>query len=601
MEQRFRPLPRQHRRPTHRRYAGLGIVWCLLAANFTGFAAKFSVTIDRESVVIGENLTLTLTFDGVSPGRVPQLPNMPGLQVAGGYSSGSNMSLGPDGKMHTVQTFSVPLMANQVGEFTIPAFQIEFEGQRLSSQPLKVKVLREDPSAPPATLGNRSAFLWLALPRNEFYVGEPIAAELRFYRHESVQRIGDFQLPSLQADGLNAGPWVQGQAFRRVVGGRGYIVVPLFCIVTPVKTGPLTLGQLKGAVVLNPPDVFESLWGRGGRSERVELAFAGLPIQALPLPVENVPTDFNGAIGTFTLALTAGPTNVAVGDPITIRVSISGRGAFDTVKLPEQKSWAHFKTYQANANLQTSDSLGLHGTKTFEQIVSPETAELKELPPFSFSFFDPDAKQYRTLTQPPVKLVVNPAAAVTTPLLALPTRAGEPAPPPARDIVHIKTRPGQLAQIGPPLIQRPWFLAVQGVPVLVWLAAIGWRKRTDALANNPRLRRQRVVAQLLRDGLMELRSHATAKNSDAFFATLVRLLQEQLGERLDCPASAITEAVVDEKLRPRAVAEATLNELHELFQACNLARYAPVQSSHELAALVPRFEAVVQELQNLKT
>ena len=35
-------------------------------------------------------------------------------------------------------------------------------------------------------------------------------------------------------------------------------------------------------------------------------------------------------------------------------------------------------------------------------------------------------------------------------------------------------------------------------------------------------------------------------DSDQFFATLSRLLQEQLGERLDLPASAITEAVIEE-------------------------------------------------------
>ena len=142
---------------------------------------------------------------------------------------------------------------------------------------------------------------------------------------------------------------------------------------------------------------------------------------------------------------------------------------------------------------------------------------------------------------------------------------------------------------------------MQSVPVFVWLAAVGWRKRTDALANNPRLRRQRQVAQIIRAGLLELRRHAAANQGEKFFATLFRLLQEQLGERLDCPASAITEAVIEEKLRPHGAAEGTLAQLHELFQTCNLARYAPVKSGQELAALVPRFEAAIRELQNLKS
>ena len=77
-------------------------------------------------------------------------------------------------------------------------------------------------------------------------------------------------------------------------------------------------------------------------------------------------------------------------------------------------------------------------------------------------------------------------------------------------------------------------------------------------------------------------------------------MQEQLGERLDLPASSITEAVIDEHLRPRRVPEAILAQVHELFQACNLARYAQIKSSQELAALIPKLETTLRELQSLK-
>jgi len=135
--------------------------------------------------------------------------------------------------------------------------------------------------------------------------------------------------------------------------------------------------------------------------------------------------------------------------------------------------------------------------------------------------------------------------------------------------------------------------------VLALISAVVWRRRAENLANNPRLRRQRQVAQIIRDGLNELGRLASANKSEEFFATLFRLLQEQLGERLDLPAFSITEAVIDEHLRPRRVPETTLAQVHELFQACNLARYAQIKSSQELAALIPRFETTLHELQSL--
>jgi hypothetical protein len=166
--------------------------------------------------------------------------------------------------------------------------------------------------------------------------------------------------------------------------------------------------------------------------------------------------------------------------------------------------------------------------------------------------------------------------------------------------VPIKQRVGPLAQIGVPLVQQRWFLVLQCVPVLAWIAALVWRKRADLLANNPRLRRQRQVAQIVRDGLNELRRLAGTNDSDQFFAVLFRLLQEQLGERLDLPASAITESVIDEHLRNRNLSAEALKALQDLFLTCNQARYAPVHDRQELAAIVPRLESVLRELQELK-
>jgi hypothetical protein len=323
-------------------------------------------------------------------------------------------------------------------------------------------------------------------------------------------------------------------------------------------------------------------------------------VQSLPLPAENAPPNFNGTVGSFALAVTAGPTNVATGDPITVKIQISGRGALDSLELADQPAWHDFKTYPPTSKIETTDALGVTGTKLFEEVIVPQNPDIKALPPMSFSYFDSDKRSYQTLTAPAIALVVRPGGSTVVPAAAAVNRAAQDNPPPAQDIVPIKQRPGELAQIGPPRVRQPWFLALQSVPLLGWLSAAAWRKRSDLLANNPRLRRRRQVAQIIREGMSDLRRAAAQNNSDEFFAVLVRLLQEQLGERLDLPASAITEAVIEEHLRPGGAPEPTVQSLRELFQTCNLARYAPVKTSQELAALIPKFEIVLRDLQKLK-
>jgi hypothetical protein len=337
----------------------------------------------------------------------------------------------------------------------------------------------------------------------------------------------------------------------------------------------------------------------GGNGKQFSLATETLNVESLPVPTQNAPANFNGAVGDYTMTVSVGPTNVAVGDPITVRVQISGRGDVAALTLPDQTTWSDFKTFQPTSKVETTDRLGIQGAKTFEQIVTPQSTDVHELPPFSFSFFNPETKTFRTLTQPDVELAVHSGGTAVAPAMVSAKSSNGESPPPA-DILPIKQNLGVLAQMNPPLVTRPWFLAVQSVPVLAWLAAFVWRKRADNLASNPRLRRQRRVAQLIEGGLSDLNKFAAENKSNEFFAMLFRLLQEQLGERLDCPAISITEADVDVRLIQLGANPAALDLLRELFQLCNQARYAPIQTRQELVAVTAKFKKVVSELQSLK-
>ena len=578
-------------------------------------AASFTATLDRETVTVGETATLTLKFEGGSPSSIPSPPALPNLQVSQGFLSQSfNTDFNGQSSSAVSQTFA--LTPTQPGVYTIPSFQAEIGGQRLATPPLKLTAVKASATAANSG-GEQLAFFKLFVPKKEVYVGEILAVEFQVYVREGVAN-GENILQSfeqyggcpLKAEGVSLFKTAHAQRRRARVGNATYGVATLITSLSPVKTGPLTIGSMDVNLTLQLPlpnqrrrdpfDPFGMFQQMQVEERRVALSAPPETLTVLPLPRENVPAGFNGAVGSFSMSVSAGPTNVAAGDPVTVRVQISGRGALDSLALPEQTAWQEFKTYPPTTKVDTTDALGLQGTKTFEQVVVPQSADIKALPPVSFSYFDPDQKSYRMLTQPAVPLVVRPGGSAPAPTVAATVRNTPDNPPPVQDIIHIKPRLGTVAQIGPPLVQQPWFLALQAVPLLAWLSTVVWRRRTELLANNPRLRRRRQVAQIMRQGLVELRHLAADNNSDAFFATLVRLLQEQLGERLDLPASAITEAVIEERLRPRGVPEATLASLRELFQTCNMARYAPIKTSQELAAIIPKLEAIVRELQGLK-
>jgi len=107
----------------------------------------------------------------------------------------------------------------------------------------------------------------------------------------------------------------------------------------------------------------------------------------------------------------------------------------------------------------------LQGIKTFEQVVIPENAEVKQLPPITFSFFDPGQKGYHSVTQSGdpdrrARQHSGPGAA---------NRFGDRGPEPKRAETGDRHRShqnaaGMFAQIRPPLIRQTWFVAMQGAP-----------------------------------------------------------------------------------------------------------------------------------------
>lgn len=574
------------------------LLYCCLS---TAFGANFTATLDRSTIMMGETATLSLTFQGGQPGNVPT-PQVPGLQIS---NSGTSSSFNYDNSGRADMTFTITfsISPDHAGDYWIPSMEADIGGQRIRTQPLKLTVTPPgSPSSAQINAGSQIAFMRFNLPDKKVYPGEMIAGQLQIFFRDDAQNPQGLQLTAMPTDGFTVGKMAQGSTERTRIGDHMYSVVPISIALTAVKTGSLSIGPISASVVIFV-NGDNGQWGPfggffGGQQKQVTMAADQVSATSVPLPAVNVPADFNGAVGDYTMSVNAGPTNVAVGDPVTVRVQISGRGSFDSVSLPNQGGWQDFKMFSPTSKTETSDGLGDEGSKTFEQIVTPENANIHELPPITFSFFNPDDGNYHTLTQPATPLIVTSVGATPVPTVAGPKPENQTQPP--QDIVSIRENLGTLAQAGSPLIARPAFLALQSVPVIAFITALVWRRRTDSLANNPRLRRRLAVEQLIAGGLDDLNKFATENKSNEFFAMLFRLLQEELGERLDCPAISITEADVDARLDALGARPETIHSLRELFQACNQALYAPVQTSQELSALASKFNSTVKELQELK-
>jgi hypothetical protein len=554
----------------------------LWLAEATVGAASLTATLDRNALSAGESATLSLAFDGGRPQGPVNLPPVNGLTF---QATGNNSQITIiNGQRAERFILTYVVTAAREGIYAIPPIRAIVNGQWVASAPLTLTVTKTDRSEI-----DRYAQFRLLAPKNEAFVGESLPFEVQLL----YLAINGADQPQIPAESFTMGKLVQSQG-QTIVNQQQWQTLSFKSFLVAARPGQLSVGPAEMRVSI-PSQLQRDFFGRltVASWRTVTLTSLAYPIMVHPVPATNVPPSFNGALGSFTMSVTATPTNVAVGDPITLKVQISGRGPIESLTLPPQPNWNEFKSYPPTSKAEISDQLGLVGSKSFEQVLVAQNTEVRELPPFLFSYFDTDKKSYRSLSGPAIPLIVRPSAAAQLPALVA-TNAG--APPPASDIVHIKPHLGALALGGPALVQRGWFWALHSLPALAWTALFLRRRWLDELANNPRLRRQREVARVIQEGLVALPPLADKQKAEEFFALVFRLLQEQLGERLDLPASAITEAVIEERLHPLGVPREILKGLQDLFQACNQARYGGLKSKRELAAWVPQVEKILQDL-----
>lgn len=567
----------------------------LLWGAATARAASVEVSLPQSYVIEGRTVTMSLNFINGSPQGSPALPQIEGakVQLAG---RGSNWQ--SDGLQATlVTTFYYTLTPTTGEDLTIPAMRFLVDGNYVESEPVTLEVISQsearDAEARAAEQAAKAmeevAFVRIELPKEQVYVGEVLLAHIKIYTRAGARNV---QLHQFKAEGFTLDQGGGGPQSREEHDGKAYMVTTLAMPMAARRAGDLPVGPAEVTLEVVVPPQFRANFGP---LRAMRLRSNEETLEVLPLP-PNPPAHFTGAVGRFSMDVEASTTNLVVGDPLTFRVAIQAQGTVEDLRLPEQAGWREFKTYDVDGRVINRNLMGLSGVKIFEQVVAPVNAEVKELPPFYFSYFDPEARAYKTISSPAVPLQV---AASTAPN-AQPAYLGgeEREPEPQSTLRHIKPRFGQV-EAGGLLLQRPWFWLLQLVPLFTWLSVVIWKRREADLAKNPRKLRERQVANLVASGRADLKFHAHEGNAGAFHETAMRLLREQIGERLDVPAVSITEEIIDDRLTGRGLSPADAARLHKLFQTFNRARYAGGGSAGELTALLPGIDDALRSIQRL--
>jgi hypothetical protein len=253
------------------------------------------------------------------------------------------------------------------------------------------------------------------------FVGEEIVLTYTLYFRDVAPKILSEFNPSLQ------GFWAKEATPERFIKSREEsvqgerwrsAVVKQFRL-APVQSGRLAVSgynmqcllphQQVSAVVTEQPDI------------RVRITAPAVIITARSIP-DPVPDGFSGGVGSFSINLLPDRQRLRAGEPLTLKLILTGTGSLHTLQLPRLHLPESFRQNPPDKILSLNKGTGVSSGSITSTITAwPQSEGEFQIPALRLVVFNPVKKQFSTLLSNPIMVSV---------VAAKKEMAGETAAPP---------------------------------------------------------------------------------------------------------------------------------------------------------------------------
>ena len=585
------------------------LVPLMLALTMLAFAQQnvtVRATADRTTLTTRDvaSLSVEVVVEGGSPSDVEVgVEPVPGLQIRQLPNSNQSYTM-INGKVTLRKIYQYRIEPERAGSYNLTGIKATVGGQLYRSNPVAITVAAA-PALPPVAPPSGGTTVVPTVPGQEYPAhfmratvepGSAYIDQMVAVTYEIFTTAGRDDHPSFNPDQLNA-QMFEGQGFtvythdfgqgpRRTysyttenLGGKDYlrIAVRRF-LLFPLTAGEHHLPRAELTLDLDDRQRRSRDWWSGnivyGRRQ-ITLRSDPMDLSVKSLPEAGRPAGFDGAVGQFSVSANIDREAVHVGDPITLKVSIAGRGRVDRITTPEFGELPDFRQFDVTSDKDkpTVDGNGVTGAITFTYVLMPKNQDATKIPPLGFTYFDPVAGTYKTEETPEFALAVQAGGSPDEGLVGSAPYGG------GRvsfgyenlDFRTIVNDPLRLGGAPGLLFARPVFWAAQGVPLVILLLGWGWRRRREALRRDPAGRRSRQAGARARARL----AHAEREEeTGAYYAALAHAVVGFISHRFRVEANGLTRPQLHEQLEGHGADEALAARVVETLDGWDRLRFA---------------------------
>jgi hypothetical protein len=566
-----------------------------LAADIT-----FNASVDKNVVALDDTIEYTLAVTGNSLGRVPgpTLPKFTNLNVVGTYQS-SNISF-INGKASVSKSFIYTLKPEKIGPAHIGPAGISIDGQTYTTDPVDIKVTKEEgkqtQSGSRPQAGMRSRFPGMGDDFDEFFrsafpsrfrqpeiIKDPVKVDLKasqntvyvnqqnlltFTVYLRVKPVQSSYSPPDTTGFLTVNLPSDKDVHEVMLNGIKYVAQDFKTAIFPTTAGEFTIGP---ATLLVQADPF-----RQAQAIKTD----PLKIKVLPLPEAGKPDHFTGAVGSYQLDVTLKQNDIERGQPVQITARVWGRGNIQTISEPVISLSEDFKKLSSTGKEDLAkEKNGVSGSKSFEVVLIPLKEGRFTLPPFEFSYFDPDKKEYRTLKSRELSLNILPSK------MPLPQEY-------EKSLTDRDTK----KQMAP--ITVDWKkVAVTALTIVasiyVWLPLsillalliifMIYKRYQERLMANPSRLRQKQALKVARKRLKKATRLLKKNELKEFLGEIFNSTAKYLGDKYGFSAAGITTDGLRDILTNKGLPPEAQKQLENFIMECDLLRFTPSSLSREKA------------------
>lgn len=576
----------------------------VLASSAKASIRVFAQVDKSEDIYVGENFGYHIIIDGDNKAAQVDLTPLSKYNPQGaGNRDVSQTSISIINGRRTQQitkqyVMSYSLTSNKVGQIELPPVSVTIDGKSYRTNPVEINILK------PGTTDQLD--LEVTLSEQQCYVGQPVIMTVKFY---ILADIGDFQfnIPAFTSDDfyiedtdtsnpqakeydLGNGVIVRASQYRTTHNGRDSILLFFSKVLIPKHAGEIAclpasvsadvaVGRVQSRDRFFDDSFFDGFFGSRKEYKRFMVSSQPLNLKVRPLPEEDKPSGFYGLVGQYTIAASATPTNVNVGDPITLTIRVGGSKYLKPVQwpalehIPELTDNFKIPSEKASPTIQNS-------YKVFTQTIRASNDKIDAIPSIPLVFFDADKGRYDIAKTKPIKLDVSP-----TKILTQADLEGLDFAPVNKEVEAIKK--GLSANYeGLDALTNQTFsplVAAMSIPyLLIWAGPLALlaicsliKLFTYTTPEKVAAKRRRSAAGKAISQVRKIVSYPIEQQNELLASTM----KQYIGGRFDKIAGSLTsddcfETIITET-KDRQVAE----KYKEIIASCEAARYAPAEKN----------------------